>query len=131
MIQSFLARLLVAIALLLSACGRHTNENTTPGTSAMPTNRSTVSQLAVKYRDRIQPGVRDDYPSSVHAMEELLAEWSPLGAPLGDLAEIVGTPPEHQADGLYYIFESGFGGVAWQLWQEEGVITGIRRRRMD
>lgn len=84
-----------------------------------------TEELQRKYRGRIRPGITPTPFSSALAMRELLAEWFPIGKEIRTLAEIVGAAGNREAGEVSYLFDSGYGGVAYRFEVRDGRIESL------
>ena len=66
-----------------------------------------------------------------HLMEELLAEWDPVGHTVEEVRFVIGASGEVRKDGLVYHFDHGFGGMGWLFKLKDGVVVGIEKVGID
>lgn len=85
-----------------------------------------------KYEGKIVTGNTDkDFAQYAAAMEQLLAEWSPVGHTAGEVEFVIGPSSKPGRDGLIYHFENGRVGVEWGLRLRDGRVAEVRTALMD
>lgn len=85
-----------------------------------------LKELKDKYGGKIEPGISLKAPGYSRAMHELPLEWPPIGKCIIDLYEVVGSEGRRTDDGVSYRFDTGYGGVEYQLAVSGGKIVSVR-----
>ena len=98
------------------------------GSDNSPAPSASLEMLKQKYQGRIVTGITDNWQKSAEAMEELLAEWDPVGHTAESVRYVLGPPrePERQ-DVMAYFFENGWTGVQWEFDLRGGVVVWVRK----
>ena len=89
------------------------------------------ARLKRKYRGRIVPRVLDENRDYMYAMEDLLAEWPPIGRKMEDLAAIIGskakTGDDHARGAAVYRFAGTHRETEYHFIMRDGIIRSVRR----
>ncbi len=80
-----------------------------------------------KYAGKIVTGnTGRHYEQYAAAMEQLLAEWNPIGHTTEEVQFVIGSPSEIRKDQLDYCFEDGFAGRGWRFKLKDGKVIEIQ-----
>lgn len=119
---------MVLLLLCAAGCVGPSHTDTGAKVEKMPAMSKELTNLKQKYEGRIVAGnTGKDVQRYIEAMEELLAEWDPVGLTAEEVEYVLGPPSMVDREGeLHYFFDSGRAGQGWAFELKDGKVVAVR-----
>lgn len=119
------AIVLILCAVAILACALHFYRQSST-IANIPSNDDKLRMLAI-----MQKRSTANIIQAKEAADSLLKKWEPIGWTTAELHSVFGKPDVEDGKVLTYLFDTGFGGWAFNFEMQSGKVSAFKRMGID